>query len=336
MARTLSARFAMVLMTTLLALSWWSPGQGSGGIAQAAGPRQPAPFVLGMGDSVGWGYQAFPVDPNTTYPGFVNRFAERLASSPRHRVITVNYSCNGESTGSLIAGVESPAGLQCAGKALYDSPAHDDYNSAQLDAAVAFLRRQTGEGIVLLNIGGNDPLDNPTVVACNFDFDCWTEAFQKQEVRDEMYTTGLNNYKTILSTLLTANSRVRILAVNIFELDDHDPFTATGIVGVLNAALAEAIAEVGSPRVMLVDTTATFTPQAICADGLTEWCFAEGPFQSAHPSDAGYVTLTNLACDASRESTTRENHLTCRPDAHPKPGGHGKPKPGHPRPGRWR
>lgn len=108
--------------------------------------------------------------------------------------------------------------------------------------------------------------------------------------------------------------------------------TATGIIDVLNAALADAITAVGSPRIALVDTTATFTPQAACE--LTEWCFAEAPSLSVHPTDAGYVTLTDLVCNASRLSTNRENTLKCRSGTYPKPVGHGKPRPGHPRPGR--
>lgn len=40
------------------------------------------------------------------------------------------------------------------GKALYDSPAHDNYDGAQLDAAVAFLHQQTSDGMVLFNLRG--------------------------------------------------------------------------------------------------------------------------------------------------------------------------------------
>ena len=327
MYRKNAARLVNALIGALLALSWSIGGSGPSGTAQAAGSKQPVPFVLGMGDSIAWGFQAFPVDPNTTYPGFVDRFAERLVSSPHQKVIEVNYSCNGESTTSLINGVPTASGLQCLGKALFDSPAHNDYNGTQLNAAITFLRQQTGDGIVLLNIGGNDPLDNPTVAACNFDFDCWTQAFQTPSIRDEIYTTALNNYKTILSALLAANSQVRILALNAYELDENDPFTTTGIVDLINAALADAIKAIGSSRVTLVDTTTTFTPSAICEGGLTEWCFDDLKYLSAHPTDAGYVTLTDLACDASRVSTTPENHLKCRSGNYPKPVAHGRLKP---------
>lgn len=327
MYRKNTARFATALITALLALSWWSEGQGPSGTARAAGSPQPSPFVLGMGDSIAWGFQAFPVDPNTTYPGFVNRFAERLVSSPHQKVVEVNYSCNGESTNSLIAGIPTSAGPQCLGKALFDSPAHDDYNGTQLDAAVTFLHQQVGEGIVLLNIGGNDPLDNAAVAACNFDPDCWTRVFQIPSVRNEIYTTALNNYKTILSALLAANGELRILVLNTYELDENDPFTTTGILDIVNTALADAIKAIGSSRVTLVDTTRTFTPSATCEGGLTEWCFDDLKYLSVHPTDAGYVVLTDLACDASRVSTTRENHLKCRSGNYPKPVAHGRLKP---------
>ena len=327
MYRNNATRFVTALVAALLALSWSSAGQGPSGTAQAAGSKQPPPFVLGMGDSVAWGFQAFPADPNTTYPGFVNRFAERLVSSPHQEVIEVNYSCNGESTSSLIEGVPTASGPQCFGKALFDSPAHDDYNGTELDAAVTFLRQQTGDGIVLITVGGNDPLDNPTVAACNFDLGCLTQAFQLPSVRDEIYTTALNNYKTILSALLAANSEVRILALNTYELDENDPFTSTGIVVVVNAALTDAIKAIGSSRVTLVDTTTMFTPSAICEGELTEWCFDDLKYLSVHPTDAGYVVLTDLACDASRVSTTRENQLKCRSGTYPKPVAHGRLKP---------
>jgi lysophospholipase L1-like esterase len=336
MYRKNAARFTIALIAALLALSWSSEGHGPSGTAQAAGSKQPSPFVLGMGDSIAWGFQAFPVDPNTTYPGFVDRFAERLVSSPHQKVIEVNYSCNGESTSSLIEGVPTPSGPQCFGKAVFDSPAHNDYNGTQLDAAVTFLRQQTRDGIVLLSIGGNDPLDNPTVAACNFDLDCWTQVFQIPSVRDEIYTTALHNYKTILSALLAANRQVRILALNAYELDENDPFTTTGILNVVNAALAHAIKAIGSSRVTLVDTTTTFTPSAICEGGLTEWCFDDLKYLSVHPTDAGYVALTDLACDASRVSTTHKNHLKCRSGNFPKPVAHGRLKPENVRAARHR
>lgn len=319
-------RFTSIMLGTLLALSWSLTGLGPSVSAQAAPSKQSTPFVLGMGDSIAWGFQAFPTNPNTNYPGFVDRFAERLTSSPNQQVIKVNYSCNGESTTSLIEGVPTASGPQCLGKALLDSPAHDDYNGSQLAAAVTFLRQQRGEGIVLLSIGGNDPLDNPTVAACDFDFDCWTQAFKTPTVRNEIYTTALNNYKTILSTLLGANSQVRILAVNTYELDENDPFTATGIVDVINVALTDAIKAVGSSRVTHVDTTTRFTPSAICEGGLTEWCISTFEYLSVHPTDAGYITLTDLACDASRTSTTRDNKLKCRSGNYLKPVGHGRLK----------
>lgn len=327
MYRTTTTRLARALMTALLALTWWSAGLGPTGTARAAGSPQPAPFVLGLGDSIAWGFQVFPVDPNTTYPGFVSRFAERLVSSSHQKVITVNYSCNGESTGSLISGVPAPSGPQCLGKALFDSPAHDDYNGAQLDAAITFLHQQAGEGIVLLNIGANDPLDNPTVAACNFDLDCWTQVFQVPSVRTEIYTTALSNYTAILSALIGANSHVRILAVNAYELDENDPFTTTNILGVVNTALADALKAIGSSRVALVDTTATFTPSAVCEGGLTEWCFDDLKYLSVHPTDAGYAILTDLTCDASRVSTTPDNHLKCRSGNYPRPVAHGRLKP---------
>ena len=327
MYRTFTARFVTALTTALLALSWWVAGLGLAGTARAAGSLQPSPFVLGMGDSIAWGFQVFPVDSNTTYPGFVNRFAERLENSPYQKVKAVNYSCNGESTSSLIAGVPTSSGPQCLGKALFGAPAHDDYNGTQLDAATTFLRQQAGEGIVLLNIGANDPLDNPTVAACNFDLDCWTEVFQISSVRNEIYTTALSNYKTILSALVAANNHVRILAINAYELDENDPFTTTHILGEVNTALADAIKAIGSSRVILVDTTATFTPSAVCEGGLTEWCFDELKYLSVHPTDAGYAILTDLTCDASRVSTMPDNHLKCRSGNYPKPVAHGRLKP---------
>jgi lysophospholipase L1-like esterase len=327
MDRKMALRIARLLVA-LLALAW-SGGVRQGGVAYA-GAGRPAPFVLGMGDSVGYGFQVFPVDPNTTYPGFVNRFAERLVRSPNQPVITVNYSCNGETTGSMITGVPTPSGPQCLGKAVGDLPAHDDYNSSQLDAAVAFLRQQPGDGIVLLNVGGNDPFDHPAVAACTFDPACYGPVLQNPQVQAEIATTALRNYRTIFAALLAANRQVRILAINTYENDEQDALTASGVLDRLNVAIAEAVRAVGSRRVTLVDTTKTFTPWATCEGGLTEWCLAGYASLSVHPTDAGYVVLTDLVCDASRASTTPKNHLQCRPGHGPRPNGHGGPKPdGH-------
>jgi lysophospholipase L1-like esterase len=134
----------------------------------AAAERQPAPpkgFYLSLGDSMAFGLQfdrffemldAGTYRPEAFDTGYTDFLANRMRRlRPDQR--TVNLSCPGESTDTMING---PCAFTLPEP---DGPGvtlHTNYAGSQLDAAVSFLRAHPGQvSPVTVSVGGNDAAD---------------------------------------------------------------------------------------------------------------------------------------------------------------------------------
>ena len=67
----------------------------------------PKSHYLALGDSIAYGYQAFKfvagLPPSAYNTGYVDVFATRLRQI-QPAILTINYGCPGESTGSFVSG----------------------------------------------------------------------------------------------------------------------------------------------------------------------------------------------------------------------------------------
>jgi lysophospholipase L1-like esterase len=129
MRRKIAATIAGAMLVTLLA----------GTKIAAAGVGQPL-FYVSLGDSAAAGVQP----PGFTAMGYADQLALKVRrDNPQLRL--VKLGCPGETTASLITGVDSP----CAYPA-----------GSQLDEAAAVLRTNPGRiAFVTINVGVNDVLD---------------------------------------------------------------------------------------------------------------------------------------------------------------------------------
>jgi lysophospholipase L1-like esterase len=261
------ARIAALLLT-LAALLPAAP-------AAAAPPPPPGRYLLGLGDSVAFGYQPwrYLFDAASFRTGFVDVLAVQLASL-RPGIRTVNYACPGETTASFLEG-------GCTYNRFL--PLHDDYPAQipQLDQALAFLREHPDEvSPIVISIGANDL--NRLAARCLGSADCERDGLPAVLERVRA------NLDTILGALDFAapSATVALLAY-------YDPYalsdpSSIAPVMALNATIAAAAAAHGD---VLADAFAPFNvappqPERLCA--LT---FACGLLPDIHPTDAGHVVI---------------------------------------------
>ncbi len=151
-----------LLAVVVAALS--APGAHADDFTEELRFNPPKQYYLALGDSFTYGFQfsKLGLAPTAFNTGYVDAFATRMRTI-RPDLLVVNYGCPGESSVTFIAG--GCSGL-AAGVAL-----HDDYEAAQLDAAVAFLRAHPGRvSPITLTVWSNDFLD--LVRSCGGDFVC--------------------------------------------------------------------------------------------------------------------------------------------------------------------
>jgi lysophospholipase L1-like esterase len=249
------------------------------GTAAADGP--PKKYYLALGDSIPYGFQTHKVGlpPEAFDTGYADLFGARLGP----RVTTVNYSCPGESSASFSA----PCIWKASGHAL-----HDDYDGAQLDAALSFLRSHRGRvSPITVSLNGNDM--NDFVRTCPpGDLACIQRgapaAIAAYKVR----------MATILGRLHRAAPDAEIIVVGAYNPNLGAFAFSDPLFAAVNAAQTDVARQV---RGRFADPMPVFNPQgdeaaetaAICA--LTLLC-TRG---DAHPSDAGYAALADIVWDAS-------------------------------------
>jgi lysophospholipase L1-like esterase len=223
----------------------------------AASAAPPPRYYLALGDSIAYG---FP-----TGTGYVDLVAARLRG-----VVTVNYSCPGESTVTFR--------VSC--------PLRGDGAGSQLSAARTFLRRHPGRvELVTVSLNGNDITD--FVRSCGGDVEC-----VRRQAPDAVaqYAARL---RSILRELRAAAPAARMVVVGAYDPNIDDLAFADPLFASVNAAQAAAAASV---RARFADPFPAFNPPgdvaaeraALCS--LTLLCTAGDP----HPSEAGYRALAEI------------------------------------------
>jgi len=246
----------------------------------------PKSYYLALGDSIGYGFQTSKalagLPPPAFNTGYVDLFAARLRQL-RPGIITVNFSCPGESTLSIT----TPCTWKASGHAL-----HDDYPGSQMDAVLAFLAAHRGQvSPITLSLNGNDITAflqscPPGDLACI------------QNGAPGAITQYRTRMTAILGQLRAAAPDAEILLTGAYDPSVGQFSFADPLFSALNDAESMAGATV---RARFADPFPVFNPQgneaaettAICA--LTLVCTQH----DSHPSDAGYRALASLVWNAS-------------------------------------
>lgn len=254
--------------------------------ASPAAASTPRGYYLALGDSIAYGFQTHKalagLPPAAFDNGFVDVFGARLRTL-RPGLVTVNYSCPGESTISM----RVPCVWKASGHAL-----HDDYNGAQLDAAIAFLKQHRGHvSPITLSLNGNDI--DAFVQSCPVgDLECI------QRGAPAAITGYRQRLGAIVSRLRSAAPDAELILTGAYDPDVGFFASADPLFEAVNAAETDVAR---ATQASFADPFPVFNPQgdqaaetaAICA--LTLVC-AE---QDTHPSDRGYRALADVVWAAA-------------------------------------
>jgi lysophospholipase L1-like esterase len=242
--------------------------------AQAAPPR----YYLALGDSHAFGFQFPKFVPGVPASAFSTGYADALIATLPGRTL-VNYGCPGESSVSFIHG---PCEYKVLGQQL-----HDDYDTSQLEAAVAFLLTHPGRtDLVTVTLWGNDV--RALIASCNGDFGCVQAAAPAAIAKFSARLTVI-----LVAIRLAAGPRAVIVVTGVFDPNlqpvaqqTHPRFLA------LDGAIEDVARRVG---VRFAPLFAVFDGDvALCA--LTLLC-SDG---DAHPSDAGSRAIADAISNAMR------------------------------------
>lgn len=260
-----------VALCTALA---FAPGAAAGPIAPAAHQwHSPQQYYLSLGDSLGYGYQAVKVPTATGAASFHTGYTDDLAKLMKFvkpGISVVNYSCPGETSGTMING-DCP--WTAAGK-----PLHTSYAGPQLAAAVAFLKVHPGAvPLITLSIGANDVL--PDAEKCLGQSSCPALAGD--------LATLQTNLTGILTALRTAAPTAKIIVLTLYN-----PFGVADPQSNLLAVQVD-LTIAGTARAnhaKIADAFISFNVlkrPGLCQ--LSYFCIN----QDIHPTDRGYQTIAN-------------------------------------------
>jgi lysophospholipase L1-like esterase len=238
-------------------------------------PQPPGQYLLGLGDSLTFGYQPwrFVFDASSFHTGFVDDLGTYL-SVLRPGIEVVNEGCPGETTTSFIEG-------GCTYHRFL--PLHEDYPAGvpQLDQALAFLRAHPGEvSPIVVSIGANDV--NDLAGDCNRDIPCVSAALPG------LLAQVRANLETILGALDAAAPSATVIL-----LEYYDPYAAADprsvdAVLALNATIADAARAHGD---LTADAFTPFNVTPPQPDRLCALTFACGLLPDIHPTDDGYLVI---------------------------------------------
>lgn len=280
-------RIVFVLLATLLALTGLGlrPAQRAAAAPIYAPPGQ---YVMVLGDSLAWGYQAGRVraavaagqfNPAAFNTGFGDDFTRMLAQIDRG-ITEINFACPGQTTADFINATTCPL------------PTHTPWTaSTQLASAVAFLKAHPGQvNPIVLELGPNDIVQLVGPCGGLANLSCIAQKLPGA------ITSASQNFATILTALRAAAPTAEILVPGLYNpYAAADPSTNV-LATAVNTAFAAATAPFG---VVPVDWFTPFNatgsePQTICA--LTLFCT---PDTDIHASDLGYAVMARALWDAS-------------------------------------
>ncbi len=246
----------------------------------------PRRYYLALGDSIAYGFQTQKalagLPPEAFDTGFVDVFGARLRRL-RPSLVTVNYSCPGESTTS----VREPCVWKASGHAL-----HDDYDGPQLAAAVAFLKAHRGRvSPISLSLNGNDV--DAFVQSCPpGDTDCIERG------APAAVAAYRQRLRAIVLKLRRAAPDAEIILTGSYDPDVGAFPIADPLFASVNSAESHVAARA---RAKFADPFPVFNPQGDLAAETTAICTLTlvCTQQDSHPSDAGYQALADVVWAAS-------------------------------------
>jgi lysophospholipase L1-like esterase len=267
-------------------------------VAQAGSPKNtPKKYYLALGDSLGFGYQAYKVVPPFAASQFTTGYVDRLESqlkTIKPDIQTVNKSCPGATSGELNS---------TPGCTTYPFPLHDPYapGNSQLQDAVAFINAQKAKvSPISINIGPNDLLRfiNGTCGGLS-NLECVANG------APAVFAQVAGNLGQSLAQLKAAAPDAKLLVLGTYNPFQAAPggAAANPLLQQFNAVLASVAAGAGAE---FADPYPAFNgaspqPQTICS--LTLMCGdlipPAGPDGDIHASDAGYAVLGDLLWDVS-------------------------------------
>lgn len=237
---------------------------------------------LALGDSVAFGYREPANLPAPTYgnPKSFVGYPEDIGSELGVR--TVNPSCPGETSASLVDDNLPSYACETATGYRTNFPLHVKYHDSQLLFAVVFLQRHHDTSLVSLAIGANDG------------FLC--QATTADHCASELPTVLKKITKNVQTTLRTirdvARYKGQIVIVNYYSTDYTNP-----LQNAQSLALNKAMDEGARPyHVSIADGYGTFKRAAAqaggdtCAAGLLTTLSTGGC--GVHPSVAGQELLS--------------------------------------------
>ena len=198
--------------------------------ASAAEASSRAPqYYLALGDSLAAGYQSLPGGGSEVGHGYAQDLARSLGARDQRAGRPLSFTdlgCPGETSGSMLGG---------------GCPYPHPYASAQIDAAVAYLKAHRQDDVVVtLDIGANNV--DGCATGGNLDVGCAVKGI----------VTAGQDLGTILGRLkAAAGPHTKIVGMNLY-----DPFLAawvTGSQGKLLAGLSVPLADTLNTTLDVVD-----------------------------------------------------------------------------------
>jgi lysophospholipase L1-like esterase len=248
-------------------------------------------YYLSVGDSLAFGFQAAkfeqelkartyaPASFNTGYSDLVLKALQ--AQTPG--LVGTNLGCPGETTVTYLQG---GCVTTKAGEAL-----HVSYAGAQDAAAVAFLRKHSGPGLITVALGANDL--NNTLTSCP---DLSVACIEPK--LPAVFSQVQTNLTKIVGHLHAAAPAAKIVVLQLYNPYAVSVAASDLVAQALNEQIADAARASGAS---LADAYTVFNPggasekTTLCR--LTAYCTA---LKDIHPTDAGYAELATLFLTAAK------------------------------------
>lgn len=236
-------------------------------------------YYMALGDSLSFGFQ-----PNLD---FTSGFADDIFADLQKSNVTelANLACAGESTTTMISG-------NCPGHLIH----HDAYTGAQLDAAIAFLKKHPGRvNPITIELGSNDVIPDLNEATCT----------PTASSDADLATMDANLTQTIFPRLLEAlGPSLTSRPFDVLLLNYYNPFAiscpnSAPFTHTLNDHLA---ADAAKFRIPVVDVYKAFGGDDGMADHIcgnaaknipayTWKC--DSQFHDIHPTTAGYRAIAD-------------------------------------------
>ncbi len=246
-----------------------------------------AQTYVAVGDSLAFGYQAEKFytlflsgqyDPSAFNTGFVDVITNVLRGFAPN-LITVNFSCPGETTSTLIMG-------GCPfHNWLFALPLHQNYpgSTPQILAAMQYLQAHPNEIVFMtVTIGANDIL--------NLFSDCGNDMTCVQQGLPVVSTQAAQALGAVIQALKVLSPQSTVLYTNVPDPYMFSNPASVAIFDSFNAAMGAAATAAGARVVDWFGPLKQVDQPTFCI--LTYVC--QAPLYDIHPTDFGYQILGHV------------------------------------------